>query len=219
MSDRAYQTPAFQHAVEYTVSLRLVIAGGKRRGTAERRGLRVAERLASYAARLADVVEVTGAAGVSHDGQVSFPRPIQFAAANTARSTRERPGTLSRYLDPERDRALRELAADNAAARARKDADRQRRSALGCRNTYQPTLDGERPCECVYCRPEDHLLAFRRLQRGEADSLRVATPRCLCGQPVAMTGQRCLRHRDPRLVVLDGDPPALQLLADHVPTS
>jgi hypothetical protein len=215
MTERPYHTPAFQNAVEYTVTLTFVVAGGQRRGTAERRGDRVAERLANAAARLADVVEVVASGGLSHNGTASWPRPIRFAAANTARGRPDASGRLDRYLDPERERALRALAADNAAAPARDDTDRRRRSALGCRNAHRAAFQDQHACDCAYCQPEEHLTELRHTQRGDPSPWFV-TPRCLCGQRVALTGQRCLRHGDARLVVLDGDPAALRLLADHV---
>lgn len=219
MNERPYETPAFQNAAEYTVTLTFVIAGGKRRGTAQRRGERVAERLTNYAARLADVVDLVATGGLSHKGEVTMPRRVHFAAANTARGQPDVSGKLDRYVDPERDRALRALAADNAAAKARAEADRQRRSALGCRNVYRPLLTGKQHCDCVYCRPADHLMDIRGLERGDAAGLRFVTPRCLCGHRVALPGQRCTLHRDTRLVVLDGDPPELHLLADYVSTA
>lgn len=214
MSERPYDSPAFQHAVEYTVAVTFVVAGGKRRGTAERRCKRVAERIANFTARLADVVEVTAAGGFSRDGELSLRSPVRFAAANSGHGTYTEPGKLDRYLDCERDLALRALAADNAAAKARRDADRRRRIELGCRNAYQPLMQGERYCECAYCQPEGHLIALRRVQRGDPP-----TPienRCLCGGAVAMAGQRCATHRDTGFVLLDGDPAPLQLLADLV---
>ena len=217
MSQRPYDTPAFQHAAEYTITLTFVVAGGKRRGTAERHAKRVAERLANHAARLADVVEVVAVGGVSYDGKPHAPYPIRFAAANTG-PARPGDGRLARYVDPERDRALRALKADNAEAKAREDADRRRRTALGCRNAHRSMFLGQTHCACAYCRPEDHLTALRRAEHGDDDH-RFVRPRCLCGQRVALPGQCCIRHGDARLVLLDGDLPALQLLADHVPTS
>ena len=122
------------------------------------------------------------------------------------------PDKLARYLDPERERALRSLSEANAAFRARRDADRRRRSAVSCRNTHQPLLDGPRSCPCVYCDPEAHLLALRAARREEPDPF--IERRCVCGQPVAIAGQRCTAHRSTDVMVLDGDPAALQLLPD-----
>ncbi|MEX2620498.1 MAG: hypothetical protein WD250_09790 [Egibacteraceae bacterium] len=140
------------------------------------------------------------------------PRRVRFAAANTGHGAYGEPHKLDRYLDPEHERALASLRAANVAYRARQDADRQRRQALGCANAHRLGSFGDRrPCECVYCRPQDHLSA--RELAASAPHL-FPPPSCLCATPTP-DGGRCLHHRDVELVVLDGDPPALRQLADR----
>jgi hypothetical protein len=58
---RPHERPAFWNSVEYVVAVTFTVAGGARRGTAERRAERVADRLANTA-RAADVVAVSGSA-------------------------------------------------------------------------------------------------------------------------------------------------------------
>lgn len=136
---------------------------------------------------------------------------MRFAAANSGH-TAIGSDKLARYVDPERDRALRSLADVDAAQRARREADRRRRTAVSCRNTNRPSLDGDRRCRCVYCDPEAHLLAMRAAQRGQPNPF--VEHRCLCGRPVTEAGQRCTAHRHTELIVLSGDHAALQLLPD-----
>lgn len=212
-----HETPAFQNAAEYAVVIRFTVAGGARQRTAERRAERVAERLASAAARAADVVAVSAVTGpASSDGSddaILAPRSVRFAAANTGHAAYSDPQKLDRYLDPEHERALASLRAANAAYRARQDADRQRRQAVGCANAHRVGLllfGDRRSCECVYCRPEDHLTA--RELAVSAPHL-FPPPSCLCATPTP-DGGRCMHHRHVEVVVLDGDPDALQQLAE-----
>lgn len=207
-----HEAPAFQNAAEYAVVIRFTVAGGARQRTAERRAERVAERLASAAARAADVVAVSAVTGPANsDGTVLVPRQVHFAAANTGHAAYGDPQKLDRYLDPEHERALASLQAVNAAYRARQHADRQRRRDLGCANAHRVGSFGDRrSCECAYCRPEDHLTA--RELAASAPHL-FPPPSCLCATPTP-DGGRCLHHRHVELVVLDGDPEALQQLAE-----
>lgn len=209
MTGRAHETAAFQNAVTYSVTVTYTIAGGARRGTAERRAVEVAERLANTAARIPSVVEATATVGRSMDGQLIAPQRVRFAKANTGHGAPAEPGKLDRYLDPEHERALASLAAADAAWRARRDADRRRRLAVGCRNTSVLSPPGGRSCPCVYCCPEEHT--------GDAGLGRAAAgldlAQCLCGVLVGARGLRCPAHRDVELVVLDDDPVALHELA------
>lgn len=207
-----HETPAFQNAAEYAVVIRFTVAGGARQRTAERRAERVAERLASSAARAANVVEVSAVTGPARsDGTILVPRRVHFAAANTGHATYGEPCKLDRYLEPEHERALASLQAANAAYRARQHADRQRRQALGCANAHRVGSFGDRrSCECVYCRPQDHLTA--RELAANAPHL-FPPPSCLCAIPTP-DGGRCMHHRHVELVVLDGDPEALQQLTE-----
>ncbi len=66
----------------------------------------------------------------------------------------------------------------------------------------------------MYCRPEEHFASLRRRRRRQPDPF--ASPRCVCGTAVPMEGRRCPHHRAVALVVLDGDAPALRLLADEL---
>lgn len=120
-----------------------------------------------------------------------------------------------RYLDPDHERALASAAQVRAARQALEQADRGRRRALACRNTYRTGLRPHREpvtgCECVYCDPEEHYRPVRlSADRGHNPFV---VYRCLCGGPVPAAGQRCGRHRDTAVVVLDGDGSALALLA------
>jgi hypothetical protein len=199
--------------VEYTVAIRIRVAGGARRGTAERRAGKVAVRLADAAARIPDVVEVTATAGPSHDGKVTWPTAVSFAAANTdpAPLAADR---LLRYLDPDHAEALRSLAEHNAAARERRRADVARRTEVGCANTVA-LLEGTRVCGCVYCDTVGHDDAAQDAQRNP--DCRYVEHRCVCGQPVADAGGRCLRHRNAAITVLPGDGAELRRLADADP--
>lgn len=212
MTQQPHETPEFQHAAEFTIAVTFVVAGGKRPRTANGRARRIFAQIASYTARLGHVVEVTATGGPSHRGTVTWPSPIAFSAANTDAAPAGKPDRFYRYLDPERDRALRSLAEANAAQRVRKEADRQRRSTVGCANTHPSIFNGPRTCRCVYCDPEAFLLALRATRRGEPEPF--AELRCLCGRPVPGPGQRCRAHQGTDVVVLEGDPAALQLLPD-----
>lgn len=158
---------------------------------------------------MAGVVEVSARGGASREGDVHWPSPISFAAANPGRGEQ---GRLTRYLDPRHERALRSLAAANAAYRERRQADQDRRQAVGCANAYPSLLEPScAPCECVYCLPDEHTADPLDTPTGERWSL---PPRCLCGVPVPDEGGRCLAHRCVELVVLDGDAQALIGLAE-----
>lgn len=202
----AHERVEFRHAVEFTVSITFVVEGAVRSGTAERRAMRVAERLASSAARAAGVVEVSARAGVSHDGKVVWPRVVCFDAANSGHDTVER-GRLSRYVDPERERAYGSLAAANAAFRATRNADLARRRAAGCANRYEYQLE-QRFCECVYCAPATYVagLTHPYPQRSPHP---INAPSCVCGITVGWAGARCSSHRDVQVVALEGDVPAV----------
>jgi hypothetical protein len=222
-----YQTPWFQHSAEFTLTLTVVIAGGARPSTASRRARQTFERVANHTTRLKDVVAVTAVGGPSHHGQVSWPQPVAFPAANTEPGT-VGSGKLLRYC------SASELVTRfptstlttsvpngrwpqaNDAARRRRDADRRRRRAVGCANAHPALLQpAHRFYGCVYCEPEEHLLALRRQEHPQAHGS--ALERCLCGQPAPHEGPRCTNHRDVGLEVLEGDPPALNLLEDYLP--
>jgi hypothetical protein len=184
-------------------------------GTADRRARKVAERLANVAARTPGVVEVQATAGRTLSGEVSWPERVRFAEANSGHGTYADPGRLDRYLDPEHERALRSLAAANAAAEQRRQADRDRRRSVGCHNTYAISTMDHRYCGCVYCQPGDHdgAAEAKRVDPGNPTIER----RCVCGQWVPAAGDRCLSHRVVSICVLEGDSAALQRLAgaDH----
>jgi hypothetical protein len=197
-----HEDPRFFHSVEYTVTLRLRIAGGARFGTADRWGRQVAEKLANAAARMRHVVEVTVTAGESHDGELRQAFPVYFAEANTGPDPRTQPGKLARYVDPDHERALESLAAANAAYRARQHTDRARRRDAGCASPSVPP-GGFNPCHCVYCDPGAHDAADTAA-RIDPDNPYIEY-RCVCGLPVPGAGERCVRHRSVPLLVLDGD--------------
>lgn len=180
MTDQPHHRPEFANAVTYAVMLTITVQGGKRRGTADRRARKVAERLANAAARSQGVVDVSASAGVTVNGEVFGAQPVRFAAANSG--TYAEPDRLGRYLDPEHERAVRSLAEENAAAQRRRRADRDRRRSVGCGDTYaiSPT---DRHCRCVYCQPEDHYQAVQLFARHGPSPL--LTNLCLCGTPVA----------------------------------
>lgn len=208
-----YETPAFSHSAEFTVAITVVVAGGKRHTTADARARRIFERLANHAARSKPALEVTATAGASHKGEILWNTAVAFTAGNTSPDPLHE-GKFYRYLDPEFEHAKQTLAAANAAAQARREADRRRRRAVGCANAYPSLLEpGRRSCECAYCEPEDHLLAARP---HDSATHGLALGRCLCGTAVPRPGQRCSRHRNVTLELLDGDPAPLQLLADYV---
>jgi hypothetical protein len=207
----SHEAREFTNSVEYTVQLTFVVAGGARWRTAHARARRIAERLANTAARTKGVVDVRAVAGASHDGQLLTPERACFEAANSGHSTGVEPSKLDRYLDPDHERALASLADANAAARARRRADFERRQAIGCSNPAGLGPGLARPCCCAYCRPEEHLEV-----RAEAHEPGEDGGRCLCGRPSAPAAFGCRPHRGQQLVVLDGDPPELPRLAARI---
>jgi hypothetical protein len=226
MTARPHDRPEFYNAVTYAVTVTITVEGGKRRGTADRRARKVAERLANTAARTPGVVEVSASAGwTTKDGEVHWPERVRFAEANSGQGTHADPIKLDRYLDPDHELALRSLAEENAAAEQRRQTDRDRRRTAGCRNTYEFARTDRRYCECVYCQPDRHYDAVRAVREGRPCP---DDHRCLCGQPVPAHGDRCLRHTGTVVVALDTDPASLQLLAhterrdgprEHEPTT
>jgi hypothetical protein len=201
----------FTNAVEYTIQLTLVVAGGARWRTAHARARRIAERLANTAARAKGVVDVRAVAGESHDGQLLTPERVCFEAANSGHGTGAEPSKLDRYLDPDHERALASLADANAAVRARRQADFDRRCAIGCSNPAGLGPGLARPCCCAYCRPQEHLEV-----RPEAHEPGAEGGRCLCGRPSTPAALGCRSHRGQQLVVLEGDPPELARLAARI---
>jgi hypothetical protein len=211
----AHKDPRFTNSVEYTVTLRLRIAGGVKERTAQRWAQQAAQRLTGAAARLRHVVEVTATYGYTDgEGEVTWPRPVYFGEANSGPTSPGDPVLLSRYVDPDHQRALASLAAVNAAHRERRSADLARRSEVGCRNAL-PLITAPRVCDCVYCDTPGHAAAEgnERAHPGNPHN----EPRCVCGQPVAVHADRCTRHRDATVVVLDGDHPDLTRLAAIAP--
>lgn len=205
----AHEHPRFTHAATYAVVVTYTVAGGARPTTAHRRAGRVAERLANAAARAADVIDASAVVGpVATDGEIIAPAKVHFAGANTGRATYGQPDKLSRYLDPDHERARASLAEANARHRAHREADRDRRRAVGCRNTERLWSTGRWVCGCVYCEPTFHLAVAT-----QSDGARVEPPRCLCGQPVDQPDGRCRDHPDVELTVLDDDPQPLHDLA------
>lgn len=91
MTEQPHDTPAFQHAAEYTIAVTFVVAGGKRPRTADHRAHRVGEQIANYTAPWAKSVEVTAAGGASTHGTVTWPTPIpslSIAVSAAGRSPR-----------------------------------------------------------------------------------------------------------------------------------
>jgi hypothetical protein len=206
-----YEDPRFYNAVEYTVAVTFTVRGGKRHGTADRQARKIAERLASNAARMVGVVDVRATAGPSSDGQTTSPRLIRFAVANTGQARHGEPGKLDRYLDPDHELALRSLAAANAAAEERRRADHKRRLTAGCRHASQLAVFS-RFCECVYCQPDLHYDAVIAVRSSGHSPF--IEHRCVCGHSVNGLGERCTLHHQTTIAVLEDDPPTLQLLAD-----
>lgn len=205
----AHDDPRFRNSATYQVAVTVTIAGGARWQTAHRRADRVAERIANAAARAADVVDVHAQVGPPDaEGRMIAPTPVHFAAANSGTGRLDRPDRLSRYLDADHERALTSLADANRRHRQRRDADRDRRRAVGCVNAVRAlwtttTMPGL--CGCVYCDPDLHLvLAEHPDERGGE------VPRCLCGR----SADSCSRHADAALVVMDGDLRSLAELAE-----
>lgn len=203
----AHETQEFRNAVEYTVTVTFRVAGSARYDTGRRRAQRIAERIAASAVRMAGVVEATARGGQSTDGKASLTYPLRFEGANTGTAAVGDPGKLDRYLDHDRERALQNLAAVNRAYEDGRRRDRERRHALGC-GEASPLTRGHHNCDCLYCRPQEH--------EHDIDALRRLGPspyqpdRCPCGATVGSLGGRCDRHDRVQLVVLPGDPPALQ---------
>lgn len=204
-----HDDPAFANALDYTIAVTVRIRGGVRHGTADRRARAVAERLANAAARAKHVVEATATIGEVFAGTVHAPGRVHFAAANSGQADSRDPAKLDHYLDPEHERAVRSLNAHNARYRARQESDRRRRAAVGCVKRFLLTDLG--PCHCIYCDPDDHYVA--RQLFANSDPTACGPPPCVCGQATA-AGGRCAAHRDVEVVALDGDPEALQVLAD-----
>jgi hypothetical protein len=188
-----------------------VVAGGTRWRTGHARAGRIAERLANTAARAKGVVGVRAITGASRDGEVLTPERVCFEAANSGHGTGADPSKLDRYLDPEHERALASLADAHTAARARRQADLDRRQAIGCSNPAGLTPGLARPCRCAYCRPDEHLEI-----RAAAHEVCADGSRCLCGRPSIPLAFGCRPHRGQQLVVLDGDPPELARLAARI---
>jgi hypothetical protein len=204
-----HETRKFTNSVEYTIQLTFVVAGGARWQSAHARARRIAERLANTAARAKGVVDVRAVAGTSHDGQLLTPERVCFEAANSRHGTGADPSKLDRYLDPDHERALASLADANAAARARRQADFDRRCAIGCSNPAGLGPGLARPCRCAYCRPQEHL----EVRDAETRDPWADGGRCLCGRPCASPAFGCRPHHGKQLVVLNGDPPELARLA------
>lgn len=205
-----HETPKCQNSVEYTVAVTFWVEGGARWQTAYGRADRMAERLANYATRAAHVVEVHAVGGPSTYGQIVSSDRIRFSQANAGLGTYGDRSKRDRWIDPEFQRALDSLAEANAQARARRNADRDRRQALGCANAYRLGYESPRQCACVYCVPARHLDSRTGLTSG----LQFLSSRCICGRPAPQPPGRCGRHRTTELVVLDGDPDDLGRLAD-----
>lgn len=207
-----HEDSAFTNAVTYTASITYTVAGGVRRGTADDRARKVAERLANAAARIPVVMEVSATAGWTVNGKVHWPQRVLFGQANSGHGTYGEFAMLDRYVDPERERAVRSLAAANSAAEQRRQADHDRRRSVGCHNTYAFSTTGHRYCRCVYCQPHDHdaVAEARRADPG----IPMIEHLCLCGQAVPAAGDRCLSHHSASICVLEGDSPALLRLAD-----
>lgn len=206
-----HEDPGFANAQDYTIAVTVRIRGGARRGTADRRARAVAERLANAAARAKDVVEATATVGETFGGKVHSPRRVHFATANSGQADYRDATKLDRYLDPEHERALVCVAEDNARRRARQEADRRRREAVGCERRPASLVGEPRRCGCIYCQPDDHAVA--RHLYANSDSVACGPPPCVCGRPIP-AGRRCDRHRDAVVVAFADDPDALQQLAD-----
>lgn len=112
------------------------------------------------------------------DGELLAPQVVRFANANTGQGTYGEPDKLSRYLDPQHERALASLEEANARHRRHRQDDRDRRLAVGCRNAWQQSWDPATPCECVSCEPDRHLDTLTALASG----LQFWSPRCVCGR-------------------------------------
>ncbi len=206
-----HETDRFRNAATYTVAVTYTVAGGARRETAHRRARVVAERIASAAARLSDVVDASAVAGVpGPDGTLVARRAVYFANANTGRPDRGG-DKLNRYVDPDHERGLASLADANRQTRDHRDADQVRRQAVACLNTWRTPGRPSAACTCVYCQPGRHLELLT-----DPSARAVWTPRCICGRPVSDPGDRCTRHTDTEIVVLDDDPDDLTTVSNKV---
>lgn len=200
-----HETPQFRNSATYTITLTYTVPGGSRVETAQRRAKRVAEQIANAASRLRTVVDVRAVAGpAGANGELLWPTPVRFKAANTGESNPSDPDKLPRYLDPDYERALTSLADAHTRARVEREADRQRRRAIGCANTSRGLTTADRFCECIYCRPAAH--------HEMALSPTNEEHWCLCGRVITAPHGRCPDHQDVRLVVLDGDSDELSSL-------
>lgn len=214
MTGKPHHRPEFRNAVTYMVAITYTVEGGARQGTADRRASKIAERLANNVARASGVVDVSATVDRSYGGEVVCPEPVRFAAANSGQGTWGAPRKLDRYLDPEHERAREAQEAEDAAHRERQHADRSRRLTVGCRNAYRVGSCSEpTECLCVYCAPGEHADALRLV--GPGRPTRFVSCRCICGEPQALPGQRCLLHRDVQLVALEGDPNALRAIVNQ----
>jgi hypothetical protein len=120
-------------------------------------------------------VDVRAVASASHDGELLTPERVCFDSANSGHGTNAAPGKLDRYLDPDHERAPASLADANAAARAHRQADLDRRQAIGCSNPAG-LGPGLARCRCAYCRPEEHLEVLAEAHKAWSDG-----GRCFCG--------------------------------------
>lgn len=195
----SHELPERQNPVEYTVALTFRVQGGAGWQTAYRRAERIAERLTNYATGAAHVVEVHATGGPSTGGEIVARDRVRFSEANTGRGIGGDGPEIDRWVAPEFVDSL-----------ARSDADRERREAVGCSNSHRSDYEIRRACACVYCtagrKPET--------RTGLASAPQSLTPRCPCGTPTGGWHQRCLRHRNNDVVVLDGDPADLARLAE-----
>jgi len=206
-----HQDPRFTNSATYQVSVTVTVAGGARSRTAHRRISKVAEQIANAAARSKDVVDAAAVYGiVSPGGETLLSRQVVFAAANTGHASFEDPTKLSRYLDPEHERALESKAHADGRYQRRRVADRDRRRTIGCADAYRmEALRQPWACGCVYCEPDFHLLVV------DAPDDTLGEPRrCVCGR----LASRCVEHTGVAIVVLDGDPDSLGELATRAAT-
>ena len=125
MTMAPHERPEFTEAATYTVAVTITVEGGRALGTADRRAMRVAERLANTAVRTPGVVEVTATAGPCQDGVVASTTPVHFSEANAGRRPLDGPEYLDRFVDPDREVALRSLAHTETAPRRPQSPDDQ----------------------------------------------------------------------------------------------
>ncbi len=119
---QAHEHDRFRNAAVYRVTVTYTVAGSARPATARRHAEKVADQIASAAARLRNVVEVRAVAGpAGSDGEILAPTRVRFTAANSGSGTYSDPDKLDRYLDPDHERALASLDAANAAWRRRRE--------------------------------------------------------------------------------------------------